>query len=105
MSEEPGCLTEQMDSMIADSSNGAAHTVGHSSENNVGMPTEPRYLNQEDTPTDPSNGSFDPATDVQRKLQTIGTGSCGGFNSCNGVTASSIIGDNSCTYYSSCYEL
>jgi len=34
MSEEPGYLTEQMDSMIADSSNGATHTtVGHSSEN------------------------------------------------------------------------
>ena len=33
MSEEPGYLTEQMDSMIADSSNGATHTtVGHSSE-------------------------------------------------------------------------
>ena len=34
MSEEPGYLTEQMDSTIADSSNGATHTtVGHFSEN------------------------------------------------------------------------
>ena len=66
-----------------------------------------RLMNQEDSPTDSSNGDVDPpiAIDVQRKLQTIGTGSCGGFDSCNGVTASSIIGDNSCTDSFSCYGL
>ena len=70
------------------------------------MSSEPSYLNQEDTPTDPSNGDVDPtATDVHRKLKTIGAGSCLLYNSCLGVTASSVIGDNSCTDEYSCYDL
>ena len=68
-----------------------------------------RLMNQEEMPTDPSNGDVDPATttDVQeRKLQqSIGAGSCGGLYSCNGVTASSVIGVGSCTGYGSCDSL
>ena len=74
------------------------------------MPTVPSYLNQEDTPVDSSNGDVDPtATDVHRKLQTIGTGSCPDvcfpFNpcsSCTRVTSNSVIGANSCTDFESC---
>jgi len=69
-----------------------------------------RLMNQEEMPTDPSNGDVDPATttDVQeRKLQQyIGAGSCGGFQSpCMGVTASSVIGVGSCTDRFSCFNL
>ena len=77
------------------------------------MPMDPSYLTQEDTIVESSNGVVNPATDVQRKLQqSVGAGSCpdvcGNYDpcySCDGVTASSVIGDNSCTYYYSCYEL
>ena len=73
------------------------------------MPTEPSYLNQEDTPTDPSNGNVDPATtDVHRKLFcdcTYGAGSCGGNDACGGVTSTSEIGVGSCTEFYSCKNL
>ena len=74
------------------------------------MSSEPSYLIQEDTPTDPSNGDVDPtATDVHRKLQlcacTFGSGSCGGSLSCEGVISTSVIGDNSCTDEFSCFLL
>ena len=72
------------------------------------MSSEPSYLIQEDTPADPSNGDVDPtATDVHRKLQcacTFGSGSCL-LSSCENVTASSVIGDGSCTNFQSCLQL
>ena len=64
---------------------------------------DPSYLTQEDAPTNPSNGDADP--NVQRKLFTFGTGSCGGSNSCLDVTSTSEIGVNSCIADYSCYEL